>query len=231
MIKWAFDISSTNIGVAVINKSKKTFKTYSIKLNYNENDLGKVAKNLREELIYILCSSDEDEIMVGLEVSNFKNAKLTQRFSLLAGMIISIIETVWNKEHIKFKMFNSNQWQHLIGCKTTDDRTIRKQKSKEFFKEKTRIINDCDDETDAYCIAYHLEQLESTVEQQKRVRHTKILKNKNKAKIAALNKQIITRQNKLLTLKPTQIKMKEKLENEIKEIKNTISKLNDSRTL
>lgn len=231
MIKLAFDISSTNIGIAVINEDENWFKTYTIKLNYNENDLHSVAKNLREKLIYILCSSGEDEIMVGLEVSNFKNAKLTQRFSLLAGMIIAIVESVWFPPYIEFKMFNSNQWQHLIGCKTTDDRQIRKQKSKEFFKEKTGLDNESDDETDAYCIAYHLEQLESTVEQQKRVRDTKVLKNKNKAKIAQLNKQIITRQNKLLTLKPTQIKMKERLENEIKEIKATISKLNDSRTL
>lgn len=228
MIKLAFDISTTNIGVAVINKDEDWVETYTIKLNYNENDLGGVASELTKRILDIFNDFPTDKAMVGLEVSNFKNAKLTQRFSLIAGMIIAIAEDLWWSKKTEFKIFNSNQWQHLIGCKTTDDRQTRKQKSRDFFFKQTGIYNDFDDETDAYCIAYHLEQLESTVETQKRVRHTKILKNKNKAKIAALNKQIITRQNKLLTLKPTQIKTKERLENEIVQIKENISKLNNS---
>lgn len=231
MIKLAFDISSTNIGVAIIDK-KNRWLTRKIEVDYNENDLSTLVENLEFEIQLFIAHFNlywaiHDDILVGLEVSNFKNAKLTQRFSLIAGMIIAILRKQYQSQ-VEFKMFNSNQWQHLIGCKTTDDRQTRKQKSKDFFKEKTAHFNPNDDETDAYCIAYHLEQLESTVETQKRVRHTKILKNKNKAKIAALNKQIITRQNKLLTLKPTQIKMKERLENEIVQIKENISKLNNS---
>ncbi len=227
MIKIAFDIATKNIGFCLMDGDNH--KVATIKINYDENNLDDLYNQLSFNIRKLINTPLDIDLLVGLEVSNFKNPKSTQRFSLLAGMIVAILKQLWKYRNnvLEFKLFNSNQWQHLIGCKTTDQREIRKQKAKDFVYKITGVKLESEDEADAFCIAYHLEQLNSTQDISIITKKNKAQRANNKAKIAQLNKQIITRQNKLLQLKPTQTKMKERLENEIKEIKAAISKFND----
>ena len=234
MNKITFDISTKSIGVCIIGGGES--RTYHIDLNYNENELDKVFYQVSKGITDIISLyrfpfpvfiGHTQTFLLGMEVSNFKNAKITQRFSLIAGIIISIVCSIYKKHKVIVKIFNSNQWQYLIGCKNSDERAVRKQKSKQFYYEKNGVWNDNDDETDAFCMCYYLEQLESTLDKSIGVKILKAKKQSNQRAIAELNKKIITRQNRLLKLKPTQIKTKKKWEREIEEIKANISKLNN----
>lgn len=181
MIKVGIDLSTTNTGIVVIDDNGN----YLMRLeklwqgDYQETlwQINNVAHWLNQNYG---CS----DVIIGIELANFKNAKLTSKFNLLAGMIMG----VFNEKigyHIEYKLFNANEWHRLIGLAPKDERGKCKMVARVFaathgmgsalkykseamvggryelknkpYSNKDFVLSD--DLTDAYCIAYLLPKL------------------------------------------------------------------------
>jgi len=181
MIKTGIDLSTTNIGVVRLNSRgrilcRKTFKM----LSYSQENMYKNIQILKE--ISMECNG-----MIGIEVSNFSNPMLTQRFSEYSGILQGILQTETDEygypsgDYI-IKVFNSNSWQYLIGCKPSDNRDERKWKAHAFVCEKlgSEFLDWTQDEYDAFCIAYFLEEIETTEDKREKGKNDLKIKNKMK---------------------------------------------------
>lgn len=219
MIKIGIDLSTTKTGVVGIAEWKYGKVNKIVIDNTNMKDISLVYANFKialSEFVKSLSKWINNDFMVGIEISNYKNAKLTQKFSMYAGLIIAILNELGIKN---IKWFNSNQWQSLIGCKPSDERNVRKEKAREFVEK----YHNCDkweqDEIDAYCIAYHLEHLVSTIESAENVKQNKKNKQRemsNKIKVQNMVNTRIMKINKLDKVKNA--KRIETLKKEIEEL-------------
>lgn len=179
----------------------------------------------------ILGSSLIEGACIGIELANFKNAMLTSRFSLYAG---AFIEELVKSNFVKdIKCFNSNQWQQFVGIKISfDTRETTKAKAREFTRIHCREYNESwtEDLCDAYCIAYHLENVKSNEQKSNEIKKKK----SEYVKLAQLrhknNKMIETRLNKIQQLDSIKNKkLIDRLYNEIEELRNeTRNKKQDS---
>lgn len=167
-IQIGIDLSTTKTGIVGLKLSTDSTVSSMKKIlidNTNFKNINNVEKNFRSQIIDFWKSmkiNDYDKVCIGIEISNFSNAKLTQKFSLYAGLVIATFNQL--APNIYFKWFNSNQWQFLIGCKTTDERNVRKRKAKEWVSQFENVVGWEQDEIDAYCIARNLNELNSTDE-------------------------------------------------------------------
>lgn len=225
MFKIGIDLSTTNTGIVVLDKDNNlvdsfviSFRTFSeINHKYNFSLIeGACNRILGNSLIEGAC--------VGIELANFKNALLTSRFSLYAGAFIE--ELVKHNLIKEIKCFNSNQWQKFVGVNIgSDTRETTKAKAREFARTHCKEYNEnwTEDLCDAYCIAYHLENVKSNEQKTNEIKHKKSeyvkqaqLKHKN-------NKMIETRLNKIQQLDSIKNKKKiDRLYNEIEELRNEI---------
>lgn len=219
MYKVGIDLSTTNTGVVVLNKNNKLiYKTTFSFLEYKESNFKQNIKIIYENVKNILVHCG-NEVMVGIEIANFRNAKLTNKFNLYAGALIATFFLVKNNNYI-FKTFNSNQWQRLIGCPNKAPRKITKAYAKQFVLNINSNYQDwTQDEYDAYCIAYFLQQLDTTFELHKKVIAKKRESTKQKLLELKKQKQINNRLQKITNLdKIKNKKLISRLENEIKEL-------------
>lgn len=184
-LKVAIDLSTTTSGIA-IKKFDYPIETHVIDTTQAKDVMDYVnvwEKEIVNHLIRINYK-DCDTVLLGIELANFSNPKLTQKFSFIAGIICALFNDVFKNCYfpaLTVKLFNSNEWQRLIGCKTTDERNIRKQKAKDYYIQNTTFQkqNITQDEIDAWCILNKLEQLKTTDEQAeytKQKKQTKIQK-------------------------------------------------------
>lgn len=234
MIKIGIDLSTTKTGVALIHNDKLMLK-YEIKLfsPYSEflilDNYLKFKKEFSQVFNYItnLNSIKGGKIIVGIELANFQNAKLTQRFSEYAGLVEAIFfeKRYFNSCDFRIVKFNSNQWQKLIGCNVSDTREVRKAKAKEFVYNKFKLNIQSEDVNDAICIAYQLHKLYSTEQTTKNViSKSKQSKTRDKRMIA-IYKKIATREKWLKQLNPVRNKVVyERTMNEIKELQEQLEK-------
>lgn len=177
MIKIGIDLSTTKTGIVVLRSYNKTINRVLID-NTNIKNITNIYTNFKlalKSLVEQLRSGIATDIIVGIEISNFKNAKLTQKFSMYAGLIIAILNDLGINN---IKWFNSNQWQYLIGCSPSDERDVRKAKARKFVAQYHKCENWEQDEVDAYCIAYHLESLISTEQSEIKTKTNKVMKQK-----------------------------------------------------
>lgn len=208
------DLSTKNIGIAYKVKDKTTLHTITLK-KWSKNTLTENIDTLEEYFSGLKSKyfGINYDVYVGIELSNFKNAKLTQRFSFYAGVIYAILY-LFAKD---IKMFNSNEWQRFI-CSPQDKREIRKQKSMEFCKQHNLSPKN-DDEADAFCIMYFLPKLRDELDIKKNTKQKKLIKQqKQQQKIKLINKKasILTKIYKLDKEKNN--KQIKRLEKELKEI-------------
>lgn len=226
MIKIGIDLSTTNIGVSIhdVNDSKNIETFYIKLLPFNDTNLignCRILLHLTERIIRICDRFDKltiRRLVVGIELSNFRNAKFTNRYSLYAGMLISHFSGLYFD--VEFKMFNCSQWHKLIGCSNKDPRDVCKYKAKQYaIKNGNLPTNLSEDEYDAWCIAHLLECLETTEQTRERVKKGVKVSNLTKSKIIKLNKMKIDRLNKINKLdKIKNAKKIAKLEREICQI-------------
>lgn len=221
VINIGIDLSTTKTGIVGLKWNKNNITSFKRVLvdNSNFKNINNVENNFRKQIIDFWNSlkiKEGDRVCVGIEISNFSNAKLTQKFSLYAGLVIATFNQL--APNICFKWFNSNQWQFLIGCKTTDERNVRKQKAREWVSQYENIVSWEQDEVDAYCIARKLNELNSTDE----IKEQTKLKARTKAKILnqklKLQNMVNTRLMKINRL--DKVKNKKQIETLKKEIEN-----------
>lgn len=202
IINIGVDLSTTKTGIVAMkigdNSYKNGYYTFNKILidNTNMKTINSVDKNFKLHIKSLIDSLQLQEqasliLNIGIEISNFSNPKLTQKFSLYAGMIISFFNELL--PNINFKWFNSNQWQYLIGCKVSDERNVRKQKAKEWASQFENVEHWEQDEIDAFCIAKLLFELKTTDEIKQETKQKKIDKHKETANQLKLQKMVNTR--------------------------------------
>lgn len=192
MIKIGIDLSTTKTGIVVLRSYNKNINRLLID-NTNIKNITNIYTNFKlalKSLVEQLRSGVATDIIVGIEISNYKNAKLTQKFSMYAGLIIAILSDLGITN---IKWFNSNQWQYLIGCKVQDERDVRKLKARKFVAQFHNCKDWEQDEVDAYCIAYHLESLISTEQSEIKTKTNKVMKQKEISSQLKLERMVNTR--------------------------------------
>ena len=218
MIKIGIDLSTTKTGIVVLRSYNKTINRLLID-NTNIKNIQCVYTNFKlalKSLVEQLRTGVATDVMVGIEISNYKNAKLTQKFSMYAGLIIAILNELGINN---VKWFNSNQWQYMIGCKVNDERDVRKQKARKFVAQFHKCDNWEQDEVDAYCIAYHLEELISTEQSEIKTKTQKVMKQKEVSTQLKLERMVNTRLMEINRLdKVKNAKRIESIKKEIEEL-------------
>lgn len=218
MIKIGIDLSTTKTGIVVLRSYNKNIDRLLID-NTNIKNITNIYTNFKlalKSLVEQLRIGIATDIIVGIEISNFKNAKLTQKFSMYAGLIIAILSDLGITN---IKWFNSNQWQYLIGCKVQDERDVRKQKARKFVAQFHNCKDWEQDEVDAYCIAYHLESLISTEQSEIKTKTNKVMKQKEISSQLKLERMVNTRLMEINRLdKVKNAKRIESIKKEIEEL-------------
>lgn len=204
MIKIGIDLSTTISGIFVetrqYHKSSKPIYKKCLVDTTGITDLKEIYKVWCQKLNLLFDFTSEPAV-VGIELANFQSPKLTQRFSLITGMIVVRLFGLF--ENIQIKMFNSNEWQFKIGCTPQDQRPVRKQKAREFaIKNYPDQITEqtSQDIVDACCICHFLNELHTTQQQNEAVKAQKKQKEQTKSKKILLQQKIITLQSKISTL-------------------------------
>lgn len=172
MVKLAIDLATRKIGVCALDENNNLlFRDTILLVEYSDENLRKNIECLKIKMRHIISlflplDKLQEGLVVGIELSNFKNPQLTQRFSFYAGVIVSEILAFYEP---KIKMFNSNAWQFKLGLAPQSPREKRKETSYKFALEKTGITMS-EDEADAFCIAYFLNEIETTEQSSKRIK-------------------------------------------------------------
>lgn len=190
IVKLAFDVSTTNIGVCMY-ESDKEFWTHTIQLPksfaYDYDTLNTNLSHLDYELRKFKYGV---EIQLAIELSNFSNPKMTQAFSFYAGIIVERLFRT--NKIVGIKVFNSNEWQYLIGCTPQSQRNERKEKAQLFAFEKAKNKKSAfktQDEIDAYCMCVLYDKIITTDEHKQIITNKKELEKKNdKLRIKLLKK-------------------------------------------
>ncbi len=204
MIKIGIDLSTTNTGICVLRDNElleinviSLPKFEWTKIHYYRakrliaHEISNIGEMLTQNGYFT------NETIVGIELANFKDPQLTQRFSFLMGIIVSELLVFLNVSDIK--VFNSNAWQMKIGCTNKMERQERKEQAKQFAKQHCDKYNESwsEDMCDAYCIAYFLQEITSHQENinkihqehQKKQRIKQLKKSLEKLSVKAPNKE------------------------------------------
>lgn len=204
----AVDLSTTKIGLAIRNHStliyneQVHFEPYADKVIYHNANL--LFTKIKE--IIKLTNINDLVLNLGIEVSNFSNPKLTQKFSTYAGAIIALLSQYY-QEKINIKIFAANAWQLKVpGIKNDTERKERKELTKQYaINELNTSDKLSEDEYDAIVMCYFYDEIISTsdslivhIENKKRAKQNRINTLKQKSKI---NQQIAKLYEKQLSLK------------------------------
>ena len=127
-MKVGIDLSSTNTGLVILSDNNKlvfhgNFQLWDSNRFMIVDKVNEMIDCIRfKRMSDIMNDKDSHFIMVGIELADFKNANITNRFNLLAGMIISrlaywkVCNRIGKKIHLinTLKLFNSNEWQRFL---------------------------------------------------------------------------------------------------------------------
>lgn len=221
MIKIAIDLSTTNTGVAVLNEKNTTLSTFNLAFEkFSQDNLFTNINKIKAVVYHIKKRWPDEPNIWGIEVSNFINPSLTNKFNFYAGILVAYIKEFFGNTIIK--IFNSNEWQNIIGAKTSHTREERKRLSREFTKENCEDYDDTftEDICDAYCIAYFLTSLKTTEDKHKEVEFRKRKTQKDKSNKLKYQTMINVRLEKINSLDNKKNKRKiDRLKKEIEELK------------
>lgn len=119
-MKVGIDLSSTNTGLVILSDDNKLIFHGNFQLWDNSKLC--IASNVSEmiDVVKFKRVIKSEVVSIGIELADFKNANITNRFNLLAGMIISELYNWWANDTqtpqliIDTKLFNSNEWQRFL---------------------------------------------------------------------------------------------------------------------
>lgn len=235
IINIGIDLATKKLGVAILGLEKQPIVKQFSFIPYEENVIYKNIKNVcnwvMEQTKGIAC-----DIKVGLEISNFSNPKLTQRFATYSGAFIALLSEGKNQvSKIEFKVFNSNAWQlkvpNIFNNTTREERKeLTKQWILDTFADKIDK-NLSDDEYDALAIAYFYNDIETTIESKERVNKTK--KSLINSKISMLKQKLNIQKNKeklkerleKLYKRQTTLKSDKAIQNNLRKINEVVNEL------
>lgn len=173
------DLSTNIIGWAIVRNNKKEFicaadfslKKWSCELNEikeNHTLLYHMVMKMKNE-IELNEKEDIYEVEIGIELSNFSSAKITQRFAKYFGIIETYMLLVFRKKITNIKGFNANEWFKFLIPELNIPfslnqlvRDERKRYAKNFLNLKTKLVVTSEDIADAFCIAYFCQSCRAT---------------------------------------------------------------------
>lgn len=163
----AVDLATRNIGIIVYDTTlNKVYWKQTLSLAPFDKTLKENVESIKDTFTFIKKTFKIDNLLI--ELANFRNPKVTQMFAFYAGVIYSIFSKT-----ATLKYFNSNAWQMLIGCKSTDTSEVRKIKARKYVikhnGDRTFVNTWTQDEIDAYCIAHNWDKIKSYQQQHKEV--------------------------------------------------------------
>lgn len=209
--KLGIDLATRRIGVCILDENNNFVSKKTIELDNFTYDDDKLRNNV-EYLCNALYSSLYDvyknlnkkfyNLDIGIEVSNYGNPNLANKFNFYAGAIYSLLydramyqecETILSE--CSFKFFNANQWEFKCGSRPKDERDRRKKNTRKFVMEHCNEYDDkwSEDECDAYCIAYWLDELKNTDEIQAQAKQKVRDKNKKTWILYSLGRKLNSR--------------------------------------
>lgn len=239
-MKVGIDLSSTNTGLVILSDDNKlvfhgNFQMWDADYKERFNKVADFVRKINDNLPHNI---EKLPVEIGIELADFKNANITNRFNLLAGMVIFScfyrisVSECYEERIIKIKLFNSNEWQQHLGLKPSMERQFRKDTARQFTKSNCLEYQDTwtEDECDAYCIAYFLEKLRDRTEMHQEVKARDKAKAKSEKqalrdkyskehKISKL-KDIVIKYKSMEKLTKAQQRALEKAEMELKEYEN-----------
>ena len=205
-MKVGIDLSSTNTGLVILSDDNKLIWRGNFRLwdgEYTHKVVPIFVANIIQQ-IYLRVTNKANNIYIGVELGDFKNANITNRFNMIFGAIyqelwnaqfhfpyniqvyfaINLADVCYNalKERCPIKVFNSNEWQQHLGLKPNMERQFRKDTARQFTKSNCLEYTEnwTEDECDAYCIAYFLEKLRDRTQMHQEVKAKKVQAKKNK---------------------------------------------------
>lgn len=213
-VKIGIDLSTTKTGITYIVEIENIKKLFSDTFIY---DFSQSNKSLFEKVNYLttlttayIFKKIKDRVIengiienfkLGIEVSNFGNPELTQKFSRLAGMIEYGFHQIFSNSKVETKIFNSNEWyKHLNNDFIYDKNWInhsrdkRKHYSVYLYKkiiDSSREITD--DMSDSYWIANYFDKCLDTSKNKTVNKEIELLERKYK--------ELIKKQKHLKTFK------------------------------
>lgn len=232
-LKLGIDLSTTNTGIVCLNDDNSFVFKRDLKLMPFNDGNWEINANRITNWVYdfwlwnVQINTKVDKVEIGIELANFRNPKLTQRFSLYCGVFLGKFYELYNKFkngatdplEMRVVTFNSNAWQSYLGLKPQDTREFRKMRARMFSKVMCENYEEnwSEDVCDAFCIAYHLQLIRSSQEMSESVklRKTKIISQEKK--IWAIEKKINTQLKQLVVL--DKIRNARKIENINKKVK------------
>lgn len=249
--KLGIDLATRNIGVCLLDANNNFVSRKTIELEPFSFEGQKLANNifaLTEGVADVLWETKKKfglvTVDIGIELSNFKNAQYTNRFNFYAGALHQyIVQALVYDEcgallGCSFKFFNANQWEYKCGSRPKDERDRRKKNTRNF------VMNHCDkyheswteDECDAFCIAYWLDELKNTDELHEAIKAKKRDKNKKTWVLYSLERKLNSRLAELASLDKVRNArrietVKRIIENIKKEIEDVKKKTNNSTNL
>lgn len=170
-INIGLDVSTTRTGVCIMDAdTKEVVSIADICLRtYSDSNLEYNLVKMKEDMESMILNFEDIaglEVTIGIELANFKNNLLTNRFNLYGGAFASTIVNFNQFEDCKFnvKTFNSSKWQPMVGITNGITQRVEcKQLAREFAKKHCETYKESwsEDMCDAYCIAYHLDKIKS----------------------------------------------------------------------
>lgn len=188
-INIGIDLSTTKIGVAICVFNENIFTIQETQeyilpvwgieirdyanMNYEIfkiiSDIKKLIEKYSHNPYFPEFKPEDCSVNVGIELSNFSNPKLTQRFSRLAGIFQCYMISNANRFNLDtLKFFNANEWFYHFAKKynisnfTALKREERKKLSIEKYNEFTNSNTDNDNKSDSFWIAYFLQKCNTT---------------------------------------------------------------------
>lgn len=213
--KLGIDLATKHIGVCVLDGDNNLIVNEVINLDIFTYEFRGMVKNLealkmRLGLILdlrkwggVLFNEVEDYFNsstpnwdIGIEVSNYGNSKWTNNFNFYAGVLYTMFLSLGCNLNINnIKVFNANQWEYLCGSRPKDERDRRKKNTRKFVMEHCKEYDEnwSEDECDAYCIAYWLDELKNTDEVQAQAKQRVRDKNKKTWVLYSLERKLNSR--------------------------------------
>lgn len=213
------DLSTRNIGFCILNELNEVLHKSTLELSPFSFDNSKMKSNIskiRNHLMSILdpdtlkyCNMYEwNRLWVGIELSNYGNNMLTNHFHFYAGIIWDLLTHRTNEKYsfcfhdVVVKCFNANQWMYKCGIRPKDERDRRKKAVRKFVMEHSKEYDPTwtEDECDAYCIAYWLDELQNTDELHANVQKKKRDANKRTWLLYSLERKLTSKLAELASL-------------------------------
>lgn len=226
------DLSTTQTGIVIMDDDNNVVFSRTLYLDkYSDLNFRTNINKIKEICRTITYYLSPTKNVVGIELSNFSSAKLTQRFSLYSGVFMAEL----NSDNVEFKLFNSNSWQKFLGLSSIDGRERLKQASYEFAKQNSNvdISNWTQDECDAYCIAYFMKMILTTEQISVECSKRKLKTNKLQRELLTIERQINTILKNIVVLDKERNKKRiENLNAKLTELRNKKEELmNEKRAI